>query len=84
MVHPEKKTAPAEEATVPAGEKKVSFKIDKTRERSGDVFVSVNERTFQIKRGVEIMLPERVVEVLKYALRAEEERIAFDEENART
>ena len=32
---------------------------------NGDVFVSVNGRTFQIQRGVEVEVPECVAEVLR-------------------
>ena len=31
----------------------------------GDMFVSVNERTFLIKRGVEVEVPECVAEVIR-------------------
>lgn len=46
-------------------EKLVKIKIPLERGKSNnDVFVSVNDRTWQIKRGVEVEVPECVAEVL--------------------
>ena len=46
-------------------EKLVKIKISLERGKSNsDVFVSVNDRTWQIKRGVEVEVPECVAEVL--------------------
>ena len=56
----EKKTPVAEQ------EKTVRIKIPKTKEEMGDVFVSVNERTWQIQRGVYVDVPECVAEVLEH------------------
>lgn len=56
----EKKTPVAEQ------EKTVRIKIPKTKEDMGDVFVSVNERTWQIQRGVYVDVPECVAEVLEH------------------
>lgn len=47
-------------------EKLVKFRIPKTRENQDDVFVSVNDRTWLIKRGVEVEMPECVYEVLMH------------------
>ena len=52
------------ETTVKA-EKKVKIRIPLTRENSSDVFVGVNGRSWLIKRGVEVEVPECVVEVLR-------------------
>ena len=46
-------------------EKKVKIKLPLTRKEQKDVFVSVNERSWQIKRGVEVEVPECVAEVLR-------------------
>ena len=36
-----------------------------TDEGAGDVFVSVNDRTYQIKRGVSVTVPWNVAEVIR-------------------
>lgn len=46
-------------------EKKVKIRIPITRDQQDDVFVAVNGRTWLIKRGVEVEVPECVVEVLR-------------------
>ena len=47
-------------------EKTVKIKIPRTRADQEDVFVSVNERTWIVKRGVEVEVPECVAEVLQH------------------
>ena len=47
------------------GEKLVKVRIPKMKANQEDVFVSVNERTWLIKRGVEVEVPECVAEVLR-------------------
>lgn len=47
-------------------EKKVKIRIPLTRGDNSDVFVGVNDRNWVIKRGVEVEVPECVVEVLKH------------------
>ncbi|MBP3468257.1 MAG: hypothetical protein J6K26_01920, partial [Lachnospiraceae bacterium] len=47
-------------------EKTVKIKLPRMRKEDGDVFVSVNERTWLIQRGVEVEVPECVAEVLKH------------------
>lgn len=47
-------------------EKKVKIKLPLTRKDQKDVFVSVNERSWQIKRGVTVEVPECVAEVLQH------------------
>lgn len=47
------------------GEKTVRIKLPKERREQEDVFVGVNERTWLIKRGVEVEIPECVAEVLE-------------------
>ena len=46
-------------------EKLVKIRLPLTREDQGDVFVRVNHRTWLIKRGVTVEVPECVEEVLR-------------------
>ena len=46
-------------------EKKVKIRLPITREERDDVFVSVNERTWLIKRGEEVEVPECVAEIIR-------------------
>ena len=46
-------------------EKMVKIRLPRTRANEGDVFVGVNDRTWLIKRGVEVEVPECVAEVLR-------------------
>ena len=48
-----------------AGEKLVRIRLPKERRDQEDVFVGINERTWLIKRGVEVEVPECVAEVLE-------------------
>ena len=52
--------------TTAKAEKKVKIRIPLSRENNSDVFVGVNGRSWLIKRGVEVEVPECVVEVLKH------------------
>lgn len=56
----EMKPAPAKEV------KKVSITIPITRTEKDDVYVAVNGRSFQIKRGEKVEVPEYVVEALQH------------------
>ena len=48
------------------GEKMVKIQLFKDDGRyANDVFVGVNGKTYQIKRGVDVEVPESVAEVLK-------------------
>lgn len=47
------------------GEKLIKIRLPKERRDQEDVFVGVNERTWLIKRGVEVEVPECVTEVLR-------------------
>ena len=62
-----------------AGPKMVTIRIPKTKERKDDVFVSVNMRTWLIKRGVEVEVPECVAEVLRHQEEMLEEIMLFEE-----
>ena len=48
-------------------EKIVKIRLPLTKYEQDDVFVRVNQRTWLIKRGVEVEVPECVVEVLNHA-----------------
>lgn len=73
---PKKKEAPSEAGS--QEEKRVTIRIPRSKEDQGDVFVSVNERTFLIKRGVPVSVPESVAEVLATAERMEDEATEYD------
>ena len=47
-------------------EKTVKIRIPKLKANQEDVFVSVNERTWIVKRGVEVEVPECVAEVIRH------------------
>ena len=47
-------------------EKMVMIRIPRTKADQEDVFVSVNQRTWLIKRGVEVEVPACVAEVLRH------------------
>lgn len=48
------------------GEKMVKIRLFKDNKAyTEDVFVGINGRTFQIQRGVDVMVPECVAEVLR-------------------
>ena len=65
-----------------ASEKKndtVKVKIPRLHPKQEDVFVSVNNYTCLIKRGVEVEVPAFVAEVLKHKEEMEETIMAFEE-----
>ena len=47
-------------------EKMIKIRIPRTKANQEDVFVSVNERTWIVKRGVEVEVPECVAEVIRH------------------
>lgn len=47
------------------GEKLVRIRLPKERRDQENVFVGVNERTWLIRRGIEVEVPECVAEVLE-------------------
>lgn len=61
-----------------AKEKMVKIKIPRNRKDEEDVFVSVNERTWLIKRGIEVEVPECVKEVIDLQERMLDEAYDFD------
>ena len=66
---------------VPAdtGPKMVKVRIPRTKKDEEDVFVSVNLRTYIIKRGVEVEVPDFVAEVLRHQEEMLEEIMLFDD-----
>lgn len=60
-------------------EKTVKVRIPKTKELQDDVFVSVNNRTWLIQRGVEVEVPECVAEVLLHQQEMVEQAMDFEE-----
>lgn len=60
-------------------EKMVKIRIPRTKADQEDVFVSVNLRTWAIKRGVEVEVPECVAEVLMHQEEMLENIMLFDE-----
>ena len=61
-------------------EKLVKIRIPRDRKDDADVYVSVNERSWLIKRGVEVEVPECVAEVLRNQEIALEKADAFNDE----
>lgn len=64
------------------GEKMVKIKIPREKTNQEDVFVSVNMRTWLIKRGVWVEVPECVSEVLEHQEEMFEKINLFNEEKA--
>lgn len=58
-------------------EKLVTLRLPLTRENNQDVFVRVNHRTWLIKRGETVQVPECVAEVLRNSETAMLEAIEF-------
>ena len=65
--------------TKTAKEKMVKVRIPRTSAKQEDVFVSVNERTWIVKRGVEVEVPACVSEVLKHQEEMLEKIMLFEE-----
>lgn len=74
-----KETAPKVETPKESPkEKMVKIRIPRARKDEGDLFVSVNERTWLIKRGIEVEVPECVAKVIALSEKAEEERFDYE------
>ena len=67
------------EAIAETGPKMVKVRIPRTKKDEEDVFVSVNLRTYLIKRGVEVEVPEFVAEVLRHQEEMMEEIMLFED-----
>lgn len=68
--------------TTEKAEKTVKIRIPRTKKDQEDVFVSVNNYTCVIKRGVEVEVPAYVAEVLQHQEEMLEKIMLFDEEKA--
>lgn len=79
---PETETPEVEET--PVEERKVRIKIPRSKKDQEDVVVFVNERSWLIKRGVEMEVPECVAEVLRNREAMLETIYEFDMEHAQT
>ena len=71
------------EAPIETGPKMVKIRIPRTKVDQEDVFVSVNLRTYQIKRGVEVEVPDFVAEVLRHQEEMLEQIMLFEAEHQR-
>lgn len=65
-----------------ATEKKVKLKLPLTRNDKDDVYVCVNGKSFQIKRGETVEVPEYVAEVLQNKEAMLAEAMLFEEQAA--
>lgn len=61
-------------------EKRVTIRLPKSRNQQEDVFVSVNNRTWLIQRGVNVEVPLCVAEVLKHQENMQETIMLFEKE----
>ena len=59
-------------------EQTVRVRLPRTRELKDDVFVSVNQRTWLIRRGEEVELPLCAAEVLRNSEAMAEEALRYD------
>lgn len=76
--------AEANKQTAWTQEEMVTIHLPKTREEKDDVFVSVNERSWLIQRGVSVQVPRCVYEVLLHKQEMEATIVAFEEAHAVT
>lgn len=65
-----------------AAENTVKIKLPRERRDQEDVFVGVNERSWLIKRGVEVEVPACVAEVLMHRENMLESIMAFQNEKS--
>lgn len=72
--------SPVEETVIPENDK-VKIKLPLTRHEKDDVYVGVNEKTYLIKRGVEVEVPRFVAEVLAESERALDAAMAYEAAN---
>ena len=61
-------------------EKTVTIRLPKNRNQQEDVFVSVNNRTWLIQRGVNVEVPLCVAEVRKHQENMQETIMLFERE----
>jgi hypothetical protein len=70
----------AEKKAETAKPKTVKIKLPLTKHEKEDKYVAVNGRTYQIKRGETVEVPESVAEVLENQEKMLAEAYAFEEE----
>lgn len=58
--------------------KTVTVRLPKTKELQDDVFVSVNQRSWLIRRGETVEVPVCVAEVLQHSEDMAQEALAFE------
>lgn len=58
--------------------KKVKITLPISRTEKEDVYVAVNGKSYLIKRGVEVEVPDYVAEVLKHSEEMDFKAIAFE------
>ncbi len=58
--------------------KTVAIRLPKTKELQEDVFVSVNQRSWLIRRGETVEVPACVAEVLKHSEDMAQEALAYE------
>ena len=68
--------------TTETAENMVKVKLPRERGKEEAMFVSVNERTWLVKRGIEVEVPECVAEVIRNAELMEDEAYAFNSEKS--
>lgn len=59
--------------------KKVKIKIPKTRDNMDDVYVAVNGKSFLIKRGVTVEVPDYVAEVIEHSEEMQAAAMEYEE-----
>lgn len=64
-------------------EELVKIRLPRRTKNDEDVFVSVNERTWLIKRGVEVEVPACVAELIRNSEEMQEEMYEFQNANAK-
>ena len=67
-----------EEKQLDPMEEKVMIRLPLDRYNKKDVFVGINGRTWQIQRGVNVMVPVAVKEVLETSERMENEALEYE------
>lgn len=67
------------ETTQAPAEKLVKIRIPRTKADQEDVFVSVNNATYIVKRGVEVEVPDFVAEVLRHQEEMLEQIMLFEQ-----
>lgn len=69
-------------AKAETGEQYVTIRLPRERKDQPDVWVAINERTWLIKRGVDVDVPYCVARALEDREKALETIYMFDEQNA--